>query len=87
MHVSFYLNMKVSDHKCFRLPAVFNQQTGCVCVCVFAVFAVAALSSTCFVCIVCLLANGINTNGAAAKVMTFSRLGKKVRPGIFENTE
>ena len=25
--------------------------------------------------------NGVNTNGAAAKVMNFDRLGKKVRPG------
>ena len=25
--------------------------------------------------------NGVNTNGAAAKVMKFDRLGKKVRPG------
>ena len=27
--------------------------------------------------------NGVNTNGAAAKVMTFDRLGKKVRPVTF----
>ena len=27
--------------------------------------------------------NGVNTNGAAAKVMNFDRLGKKVRPGTF----
>ena len=27
--------------------------------------------------------NGVNTNGAAAKVMDFDRLGKKVRPGTF----
>ena len=26
---------------------------------------------------------GVNTNGAAAKVMNFDRLGKKVRPGTF----
>ena len=26
---------------------------------------------------------GSNTNGAAAKVMNFARLGKKVRPGTF----
>ena len=26
--------------------------------------------------------NGVDTNGAAAKVMNFDRLGKKVRPGI-----
>ena len=25
--------------------------------------------------------NGVNTNGAAAEVMDFDRLGKKVRPG------
>ena len=25
----------------------------------------------------------VNTNGAAAKVINFDRLGKKVRPGIF----
>ena len=29
--------------------------------------------------------NGVNTNGAAAKVMNFDRLGKKVRPGTFVN--
>ena len=29
--------------------------------------------------------NGVNTNGAAAKVMNFDRLGKKVRPGTFGN--
>ena len=28
-----------------------------------------------------LLTNVVNTNGAAAKVMNFDRLGKKVRPG------
>ena len=27
--------------------------------------------------------DGVNTNGAAAKVMIFDRLGKKVRPGTF----
>ena len=27
--------------------------------------------------------NGVNTNGAAAKVMNFDRLEKKVRPGTF----
>ena len=27
--------------------------------------------------------NGVNTNGATAKVMIFDRLGKKVRPGTF----
>ena len=27
--------------------------------------------------------NGVNTNGATAKVMNFDRLGKKVRPGTF----
>ena len=27
--------------------------------------------------------NGVNTNGAAAKVTTFDGLGKKVRPGTF----
>ena len=27
--------------------------------------------------------NGVNTNGAAAKVMNFDRLGKKVRHGYF----
>ena len=27
--------------------------------------------------------NGVNSNGAAAKVMIFDRLGKKVRPGTF----
>ena len=27
--------------------------------------------------------NGVNTNGAAAKLMTFDRLGEKVRPDIF----
>ena len=27
--------------------------------------------------------NGVNTNGAAAKGMSFNRLGKKVRPGTF----
>ena len=27
--------------------------------------------------------NGVNTNGAAAKVFAFDRLGKKVRPGTF----
>ena len=31
--------------------------------------------------------NGVNTNGAAAKVMSFVRLGKKVRPGTFGNIE
>ena len=29
--------------------------------------------------------NGVNTNGAAAKVMTFDSLGKKVRPGTLGN--
>ena len=29
--------------------------------------------------------NGVSTNGAAAKVMNFDRLGKKVRPGTFGN--
>ena len=28
--------------------------------------------------------NGVNTNGAAAKVMNFDRLGKKVHPGTLE---
>ena len=27
--------------------------------------------------------NGVNTNGAAAKVIRFERLGEKVRPGTF----
>ena len=27
--------------------------------------------------------NGLNTNGAAAKIIDFDRLGKKVRPGTF----
>ena len=27
--------------------------------------------------------DGVSTNGAAAKVMNFDRLGKKVRPGTF----
>ena len=27
--------------------------------------------------------NGVNIDGAAAKVMIFDRLGKKVRPGTF----
>ena len=27
--------------------------------------------------------NGVNTNGAAAKVLNFDRLGKKVRSGTF----
>ena len=27
--------------------------------------------------------NGVNTSGAAAKVINFDRLGKKVRPGTF----
>ena len=31
--------------------------------------------------------NGVNTNGAAAKVMKFDRLGKKVRPGTFGKTK
>ena len=30
-----------------------------------------------------LRANGVNSNGAAAKVMISDRLGKKVRPGTF----
>ena len=29
--------------------------------------------------------NGVNTNGAAAKVMNFDRLGEKVHPGTFGN--
>ena len=29
--------------------------------------------------------NGVNTNGAAAKVMNVDRLGEKVRPGTFGN--
>ena len=29
--------------------------------------------------------NGVNTNWAAAKVMSFDRLGKKVRPGTSGN--
>ena len=32
-----------------------------------------------------LATNGVNTNGAAAKVMNFDRLGEKVRPGTFGN--
>ena len=31
--------------------------------------------------------NGFNTNGAAANVMNFDRLGKKVRPGTFGNIQ
>ena len=31
--------------------------------------------------------DGVNTNGAAAKVIMFDRLGKKVRPGTFEHTK
>ena len=31
--------------------------------------------------------NGVNTNGAAAEVMNFDRLGKKVRPGTFGNIQ
>ena len=31
--------------------------------------------------------NGVNTNGAAAKVINFDRLGKKVRPGTFGKTK
>ena len=31
--------------------------------------------------------NVVNTNGAAAKVKTFDRLGKKVRPGTFGKTK
>ena len=29
--------------------------------------------------------NGVDTNGAAAKLRSFDRLGEKVRPGTFEN--
>ena len=29
--------------------------------------------------------NGVNTNGAAAKVINFGRFGEKVRPGTFGN--
>ena len=32
-----------------------------------------------------LLTNGVNTNGAAAKVINLDRLGKKARPGTFGN--
>ena len=35
------------------------------------------------VCAFWLRTNGVKTNGAAAKVMIFDRLGKKVRPGTF----
>ena len=31
--------------------------------------------------------NGVDTNGAAAKVMIFDRLGKKVRHGTFGKIE
>ena len=31
--------------------------------------------------------NGVNTNGAAAKVMIFDRFGKKLRPGTFGNIQ
>ena len=31
--------------------------------------------------------NGVNTSGAAAKVMNFVRLGNKERPGTFWNIE
>ena len=31
--------------------------------------------------------DGVNTHGVAAKVMTFDRSGKKVRPGTFGNTK
>ena len=31
--------------------------------------------------------NGVDTNGAAAKVMNLDRLGKKVRPGTFGKTK
>ena len=31
--------------------------------------------------------DGVNTNGAAAKVMDFDRLGKKVRPGTFRKIQ
>ena len=34
-----------------------------------------------------LLTNGVNTNGAAAKVMNWDRLEKKVRPGTFGKIE
>ena len=30
--------------------------------------------------------NGVNTNGASAKVMNFVRLGEKARPGTFGKT-
>ena len=29
--------------------------------------------------------NGVNTNGAAAKLIKFGRIGNKVRPGTFDN--
>ena len=32
--------------------------------------------------VVWLRTNGVSTNGAAAEVMNFDRLGEKVRPGI-----
>ena len=35
--------------------------------------------------VIWLRTNGVNTNGAAAKVINFDRLGKKVRPGTFGN--
>ena len=31
--------------------------------------------------------NGVSTNGAAAEVASFDGLGKKVRPGTFENKQ
>ena len=34
------------------------------------------------VCLHSLRTNGVNTNGAAAKIRNFDRLGKKVRPGV-----
>ena len=36
--------------------------------------------------VIWLRTNGVNTNGAAAKVIDFDRLGEKVRPGTFGKT-
>ena len=49
------------------------------CVCVVAV----ACGFVVLCRVVWLRTNGVNTNGAAAKVMIFDRLRKKVRPGTF----
>ena len=58
---------------------------GRVCVACLYVFVFMCLSISCLYAACWLRTNRVNTNGAAAKVMSFDGLGKKVRPGTFGN--